>query len=46
VEWALNTHWSAKAQYLYADFGALNATGSYNAPACRFHSKRRGPPDD
>lgn len=28
MEWAVNQHWSAKAEYLYADFGKANTLGT------------------
>jgi outer membrane immunogenic protein len=33
VDYALDEHWSAKAEYLYADFGKQNAQGTLSGPS-------------
>ncbi len=33
AEWALNNHWSVKAEYLYLDFGSVTAHATVGVPA-------------
>jgi outer membrane immunogenic protein len=35
VEWAFNTHWTVRAEYLYLDFGKVTATGNVPSVAAK-----------
>ena len=35
LEWALNNHWSVRAEYLYFDFGKVTATGNVPSTALK-----------